>query len=137
MLYGVSGSSKWLLDASMVIWNLLGIVALVALVGWMRQRGLLTGIGAALRPATAGERPPVSGRRTRLTMPEDLIKAEMAHARSISDETSEEILERELARSGLTGETTGETPTSEDILRNELEQARGFGEKGGKGKRNT
>jgi hypothetical protein len=120
MLYGVSGSSKWLIDASMVIWNVVGIVALVALVGWIRQRGL---IGAA---PPAGRRGLFSGRTSRLDMP----FSQMAHARSVvGDETSEDILARELARSATPHRPPDDTPTSEDILRQELAQTQhGHGE---------
>jgi hypothetical protein len=121
MLYGFSGSSKWLIDASMVIWNVVGIAALVALVGWMRQRGM---IGAAAAPA--GRHSVFSGRKSRLDMP----FSQMEHARSIvGDETSEDILARELARSATPHDRPDDTPTSEDILRQELAQSQqGHGE---------
>jgi hypothetical protein len=159
-IYGFSGSSKRLLDASMVIWNLVGIVALVGLIGWIRERGLLP----AFRPpgGSEGGRGTLSGRKSRLTMPfsqmaharavvgdetsedilerelqrsgmrhqgpDDLIRAEMEHARAAGDETSEDILERELKRSGTRRQPVDDTPTSEDILRSELADARGQGE---------
>lgn len=158
MLYGISGSSKWLLDASMIIWNVVGIVGLIGLIAWMRERFAES---AASEPANAPSR---GERRSPLTAPGfqlaharsvvgdetsetilerelqrsgtiggtgDLSKAEMAHARSIGEETSEDILERELRQSATPhGEPAEAPPTSEDILRAELADARGQGERG-------
>jgi hypothetical protein len=130
-LYGFRGSSKWLLDVSMVIWNVVGIVALVGLVAWLRERfpSMLAIAGTGDRPAAHKG---VSGRKSRLTMP----FSQMEHARSvIGDETSEDILERELALTATPHrEKADDTPTSEDILRAELANARGQGESGETGK---
>ena len=114
MLYGVSGYSRWLLDASMVIWNVVGLLALVGLVRWLRS-----GTPETEAPAET----PSEGRR-RVTV--DVSgAAQQAHARAVTgDMTSEEILARELARSPL-HHAGGEPPTSEDILAAELARSQG------------
>ena len=109
LLYGVSGYSRWLLDTSMVIWNVVGLLALVGMVRWLRS-------GTAENEAQSAI-PPEGPRR----VPVDVSgAAQQAHARAVTgDLTSEEILARELARSPL-HHAGSEPPTSEDILTAEL-----------------
>ncbi|MBC7541861.1 MAG: hypothetical protein H7338_03945 [Candidatus Sericytochromatia bacterium] len=111
LIYGISGRSRWLLEAGLVIWNVVGLLAVVAL-----AQGLRTG-RVASRPAGTG-----TGDRTPHQIPVDVSgAAQMAHARSVvGDLTNEDILARELARSGMGAQDRTSVPTSEDILAAEL-----------------
>lgn len=132
LLYGMSGSSKWLLDASMIIWNVAGLALLGATAIWIAQRLRPVGeIGPSFRLA-GGSQPP----RGRTAPASRYAQASPAHqigrAEYVTgDMTNEDILAHELeeyqkqeppeARAGV---STHQQPTSSDILANQLEQSR-------------
>jgi len=140
------------MDASLWIWNVVGVLAGIALVAHLNQRFNvarivrqgLGGLPDRLRNLPLGKRTG-SGRKSRLKISdltnEELLAMEMEHARS-QDQTSEEILARELAetqRQHHKAPAGGPGPgdkTSEDILREELSRTKhdpGTGKGGTKG----
>lgn len=131
LLYGMSGSSKWLLDASMIIWNVAGLALLGATAVWIAQRLRPVGeIGPSFRLAggsvPTGRTAPATG-YTRASRADQIGRAEYV----TGDVTNEDILAHELeefqkqeppeARAGV---STHQPPTSSDILANQLEQSR-------------
>lgn len=131
LLYGMSGSSKWLLDASMIIWNVAGLALLGATAIWIAQRLRPAGeIGPSFRlaggTAPTGRTAPAS-RFAQASRANQIGRAEYV----TGDVTNEDILAHELeeyqkqeppeARAGV---STHQQPTSSDILENQLEQSR-------------
>jgi hypothetical protein len=111
LIYGISGRSRWLMEASLVIWNVVGLMAMVALAQRLRQSGRTS--GSAVSPAD-GDR---TGRRIAVDVSGT---TQRTHAREVTgDMTNEAILARELALSPR-HEVGGSDPTSEDILTAEL-----------------